>query len=145
LGHRDDDAAEPAAVRGEGRDDVLPLDERLAAAEALELRRVEGERLRRREGALGHVAREPPAEHARPLLLGVAAGRPRDELAGRGILEPDRGPARAEDRGRELDDAVEDLVEALRARELAPELEQRLRALSLAPLGLVEARGLERD
>src|SRR5437868_2654424 len=40
LGHRDDDAAEPAAVRGEGRDDVLPLDERLAAAEALELRRV---------------------------------------------------------------------------------------------------------
>src|SRR5204862_215818 len=54
-------------------------------------------------------------------------------------------PRGAEARGREGDDAVEDLRETLRARELAAELEQRLRALRLAPLGLVEPRVLERD
>src|SRR5207253_5331858 len=129
LGHGDDDAAEPAAVGGERRDDVLALHERLAAAEALELRRVEGERLLRSQSALGHLPREPPREHARPLLVAVARDRPRDELAGRRILEPDGRPRRAEDGRRELDDTVEDLVETLRARELAPELEQRLGAL----------------
>ena len=38
-----------------------------------------------------------------------------------------------------------DLVEALGSRELAAELEQRGRALGLAPRGLVEAGVLERD
>src|SRR5205085_4776178 len=145
LRHRDQDAAEAAAVGRERRRDVLALDERLAAAEALELRRVEGERLGGRERTLGHVSREAPAEDERTLLLAVAAARTRYELAGRRLLEPQRRPRRAEDRRGAVDDAVEDLVQPLRSRKLAPELEQRLRALGLAPLGLVEARVLERD
>ena len=46
---------------------------------------------------------------------------------------------------RALDDAFEHALEPLRGGEVAPELEQRLRALRLAALGLVEARVLERD
>ena len=44
-----------------------------------------------------------------------------------------------------LDDAFEHALEPLRRGEVAPELEQRLRALRLAALRLVEAGVLERD
>ena len=46
---------------------------------------------------------------------------------------------------RTLDDAFEHPLETLGRREVAPELEQRLRALGLAPLRLVQACVLERD
>src|SRR4029079_19816859 len=67
------------------------------------------------------------------------------DVAVRGILEPERGVRRRNQLRRSLDDALENALEPLGGREVAPELEQRLRALRLAPLRLVEARVLERD
>ncbi len=75
----------------------------------------------------------------------VSGRRADDDVAARGILEPERGVRRRDQLCRSLDDALEHALEPLGGREVAPELEQRLRALRLAPLRLVEARVLERD
>jgi hypothetical protein len=75
-------------------------------------------------------------EHDPALVLAVAPDGARDDAAVR-VVEPGRGPLRAEDARRQLDDAAERRVEPLGARELAAELEQRLRALGLAPRRLV--------
>ena len=60
-------------------------------------------------------------------------------------LEPDRGARRPEQVGAELDDALEDLVEARGGCELATELEQGGGAFRLASRSLVQARVLDRD
>src|SRR5439155_9613688 len=116
----------------DGRDDA-------AAARALDRQRREGEhgivRTRRRVDALVLVRAEderlpPLAEPLRRLrgeapllgelllLLRVAAERARDETA-LSVLEPNRRTRGADDAGRARDDALQDLVLALRRRELA--------------------------
>ena len=74
----------------------------------------------------------------------MAAQRPRHDppvVA----LEPDRRARRAEKRGGQLGDSLQDVVEARGRRELAAELEQRGRALRFAPRRLVQAGVLHRD
>ena len=70
--------------------------------------------------------------------------RARDDPS-RVVLEPDGRARRAEQGGRQLDDAGEDLVERQRGGELTAELEQRRRALGLAARRVVEAGVLDRD
>ena len=75
---------------------------------------------------------------------GVADRAPADEPA---VVrrQPDRAAARAHDARGAAHDLLQDAVEVRHRRELARQLEQRLGALRLAPLRLVEARVDERD
>ena len=82
--------------------------------------------------------------HDRASVL-VADRRLSDEVASRSLLQPERGVRRADQLRGAFDDARQHVIETLRGGEVAAELEQRLRALGLAPLRLVEARVLERD
>ena len=87
------------------------------------------------------VPRDPLSEHG-------AAGSDRgadDDVAARGVLEPEGGVRRRDQLSGPLDDALEHALEPLGRGEVAPELEQRLRALRLAALRLVETGVLERD
>ena len=83
-----------------------------------------------------------------PLSENRTAGSDRsadDDVAARRVLEPEGGVRRRDQLCSPLDDAFEHALEPLRRGEVAPELEQRLRALGLAALRLVEACVLERD
>jgi hypothetical protein len=112
---------------------------------APELLRRDRERLAARKPFLGNLRRE--AARPQPLRLpGVVPLLPScDQLAALRVLRPDRRARRAQDRRRTVDDELQRLFERAGTRQLAAELEQRRRALRLAPLRLVEPRVLERD
>src|SRR5439155_20424547 len=112
--------------------------------DALVLVRAEDERLPPLAEPLRRLRGEAPLLGELLLLLRVAAERARDETA-LSVLEPNRRTPGADDAGRARDDALQDLVLALRRRELAAELEQRRCALRFSPRLLVETRVFGRD
>ena len=141
-GKRGDDAAD-AAVHLDRRDRVRGAGLEWVAFDPRPFRRAE------HEGAgVERQPRLPGVEaarlHARTLLRRVAVQLARREPAV-GVLEPDRRPRRREQVGGQLDDALQDVVEGRGRGELPAELEQRRRALRVAPCRLVEARVLDRD
>jgi hypothetical protein len=142
-GKRSDDVPHPA-VDVERRDREGRLRVERIVDEPRQLARREDERhaaARRRRRRACVVA---PTADLLPLRLAVAVQPPRDDPAVV-VLEPDRRPRRAEQTGGQLDDAVDDPVEARRGRELAAELEQRCRAFGLAARRFDEAAVLDRD
>ena len=75
----------------------------------------------------------------------IAASRLSDEIASDRFLEPERCVRRAHQLLRALDDLLEHVIQAFGGGEVAAELEQRLRALGLAALRLVETGVLDRN
>ena len=123
-------------------------------------RRVERSRLDPRSTSLGSTTNgsRPASSRSRssaiaeaPLLDAVACSSRVPEAPCARMSQPSSSAIQIDVRGepirsrRQPDDALVDLVEARGRRELAPELEQRRRALRLAARRLVEARVLDRD
>ena len=146
-----DDAAAPLPFEMERRNRVVRA--RLGnAVDGRELLRADRERLGDREERVRDGAWIAQGLRARANLVFVAPESAWGEVAAGRVLEPDGDAWGAERAGRELDDAVEDVVHAVHGCDLAAEVEQGvgdperfLGDLRLLALGLVEARVLERD
>ena len=123
----------------------------LCAAVQGELRGRKLERLAALEDLAGALVGNHHALQGSRIAPVVAEVRADDEVLAGAILQPDGGPRLLEEPGRQVDGPPEHLIERLGQSEASAEVEERVgdlergsRAVGFEPLGLVEARVLER-